>query len=144
VRFLLRRETRAARVTVLRERLRALGYGDDTAELYLALKFTIWGVILLLPGDGSRHTPAWRVLREILRGDTGIGVVCLTLGVMLILTVTRLLSDPLRRATLLATLTVSVGFAVGFLAAAPASPFGYDSLALAFICWLVYQHTDRD
>lgn len=139
MRFLLRRDTRAARWVVLKTRVRELiEYGTDAAELYLALRFTIYGVVILIPGDTTGVAPAWRFVRRILGGDPGVGVVCLIVGICLFLTVLELWGDRLRQAVLVGTLAISIGFAVGFYCGYPLSPGGYDMSAIAFICWLCY------
>src|SRR4051812_25971974 len=114
MKWLLRGDTRHARLLVLRLRFRALRYGDDYAETYLALDAAIYGLVMLLPGDTTGSSQAWSTLARLGRGDAGLGMMFTVLAIALWLSTLRLVSDAARRAILVATFAVWVGMSVGF------------------------------
>jgi hypothetical protein len=142
VKWLMRRDTRRARLLILRLRIRTLRYGDDFAETYLAIDATIYGLVLILPRN-TMVGPAWHVIAQLTDSDTGLGVVYLILAAALWLSALRLVPCGLQRATLVAALSVWVAMAVGFFAGYPWSIGPWVSLLNAFAAWVAYLRTDQ-
>lgn len=140
--WLLRRDTRRARLLVLRVRLRALRYGDDFAETYLACDAAIYGVVTALPGDTTGASPAWETINRLLHGDPGISAVFLILTVALWLSLLRLIPDTARQVVLVATFAVWVGMAVGFFSGYPWSLGPWVALLNAAAAWIAYLRAD--
>jgi hypothetical protein len=143
MRYLLHAATRRARWLILKERVGVLRYGYDAAELYLALHYIAWALVMFLPEEATLRAPAWRYLRGLGLHDLGNGVLYTLLAVPLWLGVLRLLPTRLHLAALWATLSISVGLAVALWLGNPLAVSAYDSLITALICWLVYLRADR-
>lgn len=143
MRWLLRRDTRAARLLVLRLRLRVLRYGDDFAETMTASLATVYGLVLLLPGDTTGRAQAWRVLRSILGGDIPLGVLFTLLAIPLWLAALRLIDELLRQVVYELTLAIWFGMAFGFFLGYPASLGPYVALLYALTAWMAYLRTDK-
>lgn len=143
MRWLLRRDTRDARLLVLRLRFRVLRCGDDFAETMTAALTTVYAAGLLFPGDTTGASPAWRVLRELLRGDVGIGVMFALLAVPLWLSALRLISETGRQVILVVTFSVWVGMAVGFFLGYPLSLGPWLCTLYALTAWMAYLRADR-
>lgn len=143
MRYLLRAASRRARWLILRERIVVLRYGYDAAELYLALHYLAWAFVMLTPQDATSRAPAWKYLRQMHMGDTGMGLLCIALGAGLALGVLRLLSDAAHIFVLWITLALSMGLAVALLLGNWLAVSAYDSLITALVCWLVYLRSDR-
>lgn len=144
MRYLLRRDTRAARLAILYLRVRAIERGDDVAELYLTLHYSFWAAALCLPGNTMSHAAAWSVLRELTGGDDGLAAVCALLAALLLPGMLRLWPVWLHRTALLATVSVSFGIAIGFFLGYPFSLGPYDLLLCSLLAWFAYLHVDRD
>lgn len=143
VKYLLHRDTRQARWLILRERLHGLRFGYDAAELYLALHYSAWALVMWLPDEATTRAPAWRILRQIIGGDLAIGLLCTFLAIPLWLGVLRLVRTRTHLIILWATLAVSAGLAVALLLGNTLAVSAYDSLITAVICWLVYLRAER-
>jgi hypothetical protein len=141
VRWLIRRDTRAARWLVLKLRFRVSRFGDDYAETMTAALATVYGVVLLLPGDTTGHADAWRVLAGHLRGDVGIGLIFAALAGPLWLSAMRLIHGRLRTGVLLTALAVWVGMAVGFFLGYPNSLGPWVCALYAATAWMAYLRT---
>ena len=103
----------------------------------------VYGVVLLFPGDTTRHAPAWRVLRELLGGDIGLGTLFAVLAAALWLAVLRLIGDQLRQTAFLVAFAVWIGMAVGFFLGYASSLGPYLSLLYAMTAWMAYMRADR-
>lgn len=143
MKWLMRGDTRQARIVVLKLRFQALRYGDDFAETYLALDAAIYGLVLLLPGDTMGHAAAWSVIARLTDGDNGLGALFAVLAVGLWLSLFRLVPNRYRRAILVATFAVWVGMSVGFFAGYPASLGPWVAVLNALTAWVAYLRTDR-
>lgn len=143
MRWLLRRDTRDARLLVLRLRIRVLRYGDDFAETMTAALASVYAAGLLFPGDTTGGGKAWRVLRELLYDDLGIGLLFAVLAVPLWLSALRLLGDRTRQAVLVVAFSVWVGMAVGFLLGYPWSLGPWLCSLYALTAWMAYLRADR-
>jgi hypothetical protein len=141
MRWLIRKDTRAARWIVLKLRFRVLRYGDDYAETMTAALATVYGLVLLLPGDTTGHAQAWRVLAGHLHGDIGIGLIFTTLAGPLWLSAFRLIHGHLRNAMLLTAFAVWVGMGVGFFLGYPSSLGPWLCLLYALTAWMAYLRT---
>jgi hypothetical protein len=142
VKWLIRRDTRSARWLVPKLRFRVLRYGDDYAETMTAALATVYGVVLLLPGDTTGQAQAWRVLREMLSGDVGIGLLFIVLAGPLWLAVFRLVGDFTRRVIYELTLSIWVGMGVGFFLGYANSLGPWLCLLYALTAWMAYLRTD--
>lgn len=143
MRWLIRADTRHARLVVLRLRARALRYGDDFAETYLTLDATIYGFVLLLPGNTMKGSAAWSTIDRLSGGDVGLGLMFTALAVGLWLSLFRLVPETVRAGILVTTFAVWVGMAVGFF-------FGYPSALGAWVgclnivtAWIAYLRIDK-
>jgi hypothetical protein len=143
VKYLLSAATRRIRWLILRERLGALRYGYDAAELFLTLHYTAWAFVMWMPGEATLRAPAWHYLRQIGMNDLGNGLLYTLLAVPLWLAVLRLLPTTAHLITLWATLCLSVGIAAFLLLGNPLAVSAYDSIITAVICWLVFLRADR-
>lgn len=143
MRWLLRRDTRHARLIVLRLRIRALKYGDDFAETYLAALATVYSLALLcLPGDTTAGSLAWRTIVRITHGDTGLGLLFALFAVPLWLSVLRLVGEEVRRTVLVATFALWVGMAVGFFTGYAWSLGPWLAALNAATAWVAYLRSD--
>lgn len=143
MRWILDPATRDARWRILKLRWSVLRYGDDFAETMSAALATVYGVVLLLPGDTTGKAQAWRVLREAFNGDVGMGLFFTALAVPLWLGAFRLIPDRVRAFTFLATFSVWVGMAVGFFLGYPWSLGPYVSALYAVTAWIAYLRADE-
>lgn len=142
MKWLVRRDTRHARLLVLRLRLRALRYGDDFAETYLALDALIYGVVMLLPGDTTGGSKAFTDIAALLHGDVGIGLLFSALAVALTLSTLRLVSEDVQRGILVVTFAVWMGMSVGFFAGYAWSLGPWIGLLNALAAWVAYLRSD--
>lgn len=144
MRWLLRPDTRHARLLILRLRVRTLRYGDDFAELYLALDATIYGLVLLLPGDTTGGAASFSVLARLFHGDVGLGLIFSALAAALWLSALRLIPPAGQRCVLTATFAAWVGMSVGFFAGYPWSLGPWVALLNALAAWIAYLRVDHE
>ena len=144
MRYLRDPHTRAARLAVLRRRWDAFRFGDEIAEPFLASLCSIYGLVLLFPGDTTSHATAWRVLREIFDGDMPLGVVFTIFAVSLWLSAFQLVPFQVKRIVLLATFSLWVGMAVAFAFGFILSLGPYLCVLYAGVTWLAYTRLERE